>query len=423
LNFDFLHRLIYFFISLIQAKSPNFTPKHPHMKRLHLLLPALISLASCTSHQYLHKANKILATSPIVDTHIDFPWNLSENDKWYKPGYTALALQNPEGDFDFIRAKKGGLYGAFMSIYIPAHYQSEPGRPKQVADSLITMVHEIARNHPAQFALALHADDVVRNFQKGIVSLPMGMENGAPVETLADVAYFHKRGIRYITLTHGKDNQISDSSYDTTRINGGLSDYGREVVREMNRVGIMVDVSHLSDDAIRDVLQVAKKPLIATHSACRYFTPGFERNLSDTLIKAIAKTNGVIQVPFSMYFLGNKYRTAWTKADEEIKKRNWPENGPEAKKYMMELAENGEPVYATVRDVADHIDHIKNLVGIDHVGFGSDFDGVGIALPLDLADVSTYPNLIAELLRRGYSAEDIRKVCYQNVIRVWKANE
>lgn len=395
-----------------------------------LLFSVLISLCACSagmknaiSNRSLRKARELLATTPVVDTHIDFPWHLVERKKWYKPGYTAFAIKNPEGDFDYERAKKGGLYGAFMSIYIPSQYQKEAGRPKQVADSLIDMVYAIAKDYPGNFALALRADDVLTNFQKGIVSLPMGMENGAPIETLADVAYFHKRGIRYVTLTHGKDNRISDSSYDSLHTHHGLSDYGREVVREMNRVGIMVDVSHLSDEAIRDVLQVANRPLIATHSGCRHFTPGFERNLSDSLILGIAKTGGVIQVPFSMYFLGNKYRDAWHKAEAEMEKRKIPEFGPEAAAVLKELVRQGEPVYATVRDVADHIDYIKNLAGIDHVGLGSDFDGVGLALPHDLADVSAYPRLIAELMRRGYSDRDIKKICSGNVLRVWKANE
>ncbi len=400
------------------------------MARILFIVFILALFTSCTSgkrnisaDRLTDRAQQVLKTTPIVDTHIDFPWHLVERNKWYKPGYTAFALKNPEGDFDLERARKGGLYGAFMSIYIPSAYQKEPGRPKQVADSLIDMVHAIAKEYPGQFALALHADDVLAQFKKGIVSLPMGMENGAPIETLSDVAYFHRRGIRYVTLTHGKDNQISDSSYDSLHTHHGLSEYGKAVVREMNRVGIMVDVSHLSDEAINDVLAVASKPLIATHSGCRHFTPGFERNLPDSLIRAIAKTGGVVQVPFSMYFLGNKYRDAWHKAEAEIEKRKIPENGPEARALLQEFAKKGEPIYATVRDVADHIDHIKNLVGIDHVGFGSDFDGVGMALPLDMADVSTYPNLVAELLRRGYSESDVRKVCFGNVIRVWKANE
>jgi membrane dipeptidase len=405
-------------------------PQKLSTMRNFLPLLALLTCVACAttrdgiSEKHLRHARALLATTPIVDTHIDFPWHLVEHKKWFKPGYTAYALKNPDGDFDLERAKKGGLYGPFMSIYIPASFQKTPGRSKQVADSLIDMVHAIAKDYPAQFALAPRAADIEANFKKGIVSLPMGMENGSPMEQLSDVAHFHRRGIRYVTLTHSRDNLICDSSYDTLHTHRGLSDYGRSVVREMNRLGIMVDVSHLSDEAIADVLTVATKPLIATHSGCRHFTPGFERNLPDSFIVAIARTGGVVQVPFSMYFLTSKHRTAFNKADAEREKQKLPEHGPAAKAFLAAYARRtGEPVYASVRDVADHIDHIKRLVGIEHVGLGSDFDGVGLALPPDLADVSHFPVLIGELLRRGYTDEEIRKICSGNVLRVWRANE
>lgn len=390
--------------------------------RLILLLPILLLLA-CTGARNTasqRQAKQILKTTPVIDTHIDFPWSLVERKEWYQPGYTALALKHPGGDFDYERAKQGGLYGAFMSIYIPAAYQKQKGRAKEVADSLIDMVHAIAKTFPQNFALALKAEDVERNFAKGIVSLPMGMENGAPMEAISDVAYFHQRGIRYVTLVHGRDNQICDSSYDTLHTHGGLSPYGRQVVQEMNRVGIMVDVSHLSDASIWDVVEVARKPLIATHSACRHFTPGFERNLSDTLIRAIARTGGVVQVPFSHYFLSTQARAEFKEAEEMMKAKKLDENSPEARKFMRKQLAKGS---ISVKTVADHIDRLKNLVGVDHIGLGGDFDGVGLALPPDLADVSMYPNLIAELLRRGYTEAEIKKICYQNTIRVWKANE
>lgn len=388
----------------------------------------MVTLFSCSDNkpqdEYLRRAQALLANTPIVDTHIDFPDHLVERDLWYKPGYTAFAIRNPDGNFDFERATKGGVYGPFMSIYIPAKLQKEPGRARQLADSLIDMVHAFVRDYPDKFALAARADDVLANFKKGLVSLPMGMENGAPIEQLADLAYFHERGIRYITLAHSRDNHISDSSYDTLRTNGGLSNFGREVVREMNRVGIMIDLSHLSDAAIMDVLEVASKPLIATHSGCRHFTPGFERNLPDSLIVAIARTGGVVQVPFSQYFLGEAVGKAWRAANKERNTRNIPDFGPEAIAFYAEYGQkNGEPFWISVREVADHIDHIKKLVGIDHIGLGSDFDGVGYALPPDLNDVSKLPNLLAELFRRGYSEEDLRKICSSNVLRVWRANE
>ncbi len=385
-----------------------------------LLLPTLVFAQPKRDAAYKN-AVKILQTTPIVDTHIDFPWSLVERKEWYKPGYTDFALSHPGADFDYVRAKQGGLYGAFMSIYIPSKYQKEgPLRPREMADSLINLINAVAAAHPGKFALAPTAASVEENFKKGIISLPMGMENGAPIAQLSDVAYFHQRGIRYITLTHGRDNHISDSSYDTLGTHGGLSPYGEAVVREMNRVGIMVDVSHLSDRAIEDVLTVAKKPLIASHSACRHFTPGLQRNLPDSLVRAIARTGGVVQVPFSHYFLSTTARTAFNNAETALKKAGLNDESTEGRYFMRkELMQMG----VTLKEVVNQIDYLKNLVGIDYVGFGSDFDGVGMALPPDLADVSMYPNLIAELLRRGYTESDIRKVCFGNVIRVWKANE
>ena len=378
------------------------------------------TLPTASNDAFLQRAEQILKHTPIIDTHVDFPWSLVERKEWYTPGYTALVLQHPEGDFDYPRAVKGGLYVPFMSIYIPAEYQKEKGRSREVADSLIQMVYAIAQDYPDKFALTKKSAEVMPHFKKGIISLPMGMENGSPIESLADVAYFHQRGIRYVTLTHSRDNQISDSSYDTLHTHHGLSDFGFQVVKEMNKVGIMVDVSHLTDDAIWDVLSVSTRPVIATHSGCRHFTPGYERNLPDTLIRAIAARGGVVAVPFSHYFISSRSREVYNQAEADMKAAGLEEHSEAGKAFIRKKLAEAD---ITVKDVADHIDHIRNLVGIDHVGLGGDFDGVGLALPPDLMDVSAYPNLIAELLRSGYSTADIRKICYKNTLRVWKANE
>jgi len=351
---------------------------------------------------------------------VDFPESLAEHDEWYKPNYTAHALRHPIGDFDYERARAGGLTVPFMSIYIPSSLQKTPGRPRQMADSLINMIYAIVQAYPEKFAHAFGTGDVTRNFAAGKISLPMGMENGAPITSVADVAYFHQRGIRYVTLTHGRDNQICDSSYDTLRTNGGLSPFGREVVREMNRVGIMVDISHLDDKSAWDVLAVARKPVVATHSGSRFFTPGFERNIPDTLIRAVAAQGGVVQVPFSLYFLSSKSREVYQAIQKELKNQGLDENTDAGRAFIR--TEIGRAGFG-VSQVADHIDHIKNLVGVEHVGFGADYDGVGRSLPPDLADVSMYPNLLAELIRRGYSDSDLRKICGGNLLRVWKSNE
>jgi membrane dipeptidase len=252
------------------------------------------------------------------------------------------------------------------------------------------------------------------------------MENGAPIESdLKNVEYFFNRGVRYITLSHGMDNEITDSSYDTTATHGGLSDFGRKVVEEMNRTGIMIDVSHISDEAFYDVMEVTKVPVIASHSSARKFTPGFERNMSDDLIKALAENGGVIQINFGSDFLDFDSQDSRKEYDErlaqELTKRGLTENDTAAAPVIEQIKKENPYRFSSVEKVADHFDHVVDLVGIDYVGLGSDYDGVGDSLPEGLKDVSQYPNLIAELLRRGYSDEDIAKICYKNKFRVWNA--
>ena len=240
------------------------------------------------------------------------------------------------------------------------------------------------------------------------------------------MGYFYKRGIRYITLTHGKDNHICDSSYDTTRTWKGLSPFGFDVVKEMNKVGMIIDVSHLSDDSFYDVMESSKAPVLATHSSCRAFTPGWERNMSDEMIRLLASKGGVIQINFGSSFLDGDVkdqRESNRKTLESIAKK-YGDDDPERKKEEERFKKKNPDPYSTVEKVADHIDHVKNLVGIDFIGLGSDFDGVGDSLPTGLKDVSQYPNLINELLKRGYTDEEIAKICYRNVWRVWhKVNE
>jgi membrane dipeptidase len=337
-----------------------------------------------------------------------------------------IPIATENGDFDYERAKKGGLDAPFMSIYIPSTYQETEGAAKLLADTLINMIEGIAKAHPDKFAMAYSPEDVKMQFKKGLISLPLGMENGAPIgNDLKNVAYFKKRGISYITLTHGKDNLISDSSYDTTRTWKGLSPFGNEVVAEMNRVGIMIDISHVSDQTFYQVMKLTKVPVIASHSSCRKFTPGFERNMDDDMIKALGKNGGVIQINFGSTFLDGKVQEYQDKKREELmlllEKQGLKYRDEAAKPVIAAFQKANPTLYADVKTVADHIDHVVDLAGIDHVGLGSDFDGVGDSLPTGLKDVSQYPNLIAELLRRDYSNEDIAKICYKNVFRVWKS--
>ncbi len=359
----------------------------------------------------------------LTDGHVDLPYRLRIQNFRLTKEFIGIPIETDKGDFDYVRAKKGGLDAPFMSIYIPASYQVDGGA-KVFADTLIDMVYGITEAHPDKFAIAKTPSDVKGQFKKGLISLPMGMENGAPIEKdLANLKHFKERGISYITLTHSKDNQICDSSYDTTGTWNGLSPFGRQVVAEMNNVGIMVDISHVSDSTFYQVMALSKAPCIASHSSVRHFTPGFERNMNDDMIKLLGEKDGVIQINFGSNFLdGNiaKQRDVLrAKLMEELAAKNLGSRD-EAAKPIIEAFEKANPsVYSDVQMVANHIDRVVKIAGIDHVGLGSDYDGVGDSLPTGLKDVSKYPNLIFELLKRGYSEDDIAKICYKNVFRVW----
>ena len=403
--------------------------KHPYFTSLlsGVLLFLMIGSASAQSGTSApdpeQRAQELAQRFIITDGHIDLPFRMKIANFRLQKEWIDVT-EDTDGDFDYVKAQAGGLNAPFMSIYVPASYQ-ETGGAKVFADSLIDIVRTITTKYPDKFALANTPQEVEANFAQGLISLPMGMENGAPIEdSLSNVQYFYDRGVRYITLTHSKVNQICDSSYDTVRTWNGLSPFGEQVVAEMNRVGIMVDVSHISDSAFYDVMQITQAPVIASHSSCRAFVPGFERNMNDDMIQRLADNGGVIQINFGSTFVDEEAREKSDVVRDHLGKWMADNNltfkdsaaQAYAKRYMQE-----NPTYSTVQKVADHVDHVVQLVGVEHVAFGSDFDGVGDTLPTGLKDASEYPNLIAELLKRGYSDEDIEKICYQNVFRVWNA--
>jgi membrane dipeptidase len=331
--------------------------------------------------------------------------------------FLGIPMSSTEGDFDYVRAKKGGLDAPFMSIYIPTD-QQQPGVAKNLADSLMDMVDAIVKEHPDKFAAAGTPDDIIANTKAGKISLPFGMENGAPIENdLSNIKYFYDRGIRYITLTHSKDNQIGDSSGDTTRTWGGLSPFGIEVVKEMNRVGIMVDISHVHDTTFYEVMKLTKVPCIASHSSCRVFAPTVKRDMTDDMIKKMGENGGVIMINFYNAFLDsavvnqNDRNRKKLKAILDEQKLTFQDSL--AKPIITQFEKDNPSLKTDVQMVANHIDHVVKIAGIDHVGIGSDYDGVDGELPTGLEDVSKYPNLIFELLKRGYSPEDIEKICYK----------
>ena len=377
---------------------------------------------SLSDEQLKIKANELAHKFIITDGHVDLPYRLRD---FYNKGEQLpdISKRTNEGDFDYERAKKGGLDAPFMSIYIPARYQ-KTGGAKDLADSLINSVIKITEDHPDKFALANTPAEVEANFKKGLISLPMGMENGAPVESnLDNLNYFQKRGIRYITLTHSKVNEICDSSYDEERTWNGLSDFGKDVIKRMNEVGIMIDVSHISDSTFYQVMALSEAPAIASHSSCRHYTPGLERNMSDDMIKLLGEKNGVIQINFGTFFIDGELNEmndqSESQLDSILADQGLSVSDSAAQQIINEFRKENPKLYTTVEKVADHIDRVVQIAGIDQVGLGSDFDGVGDSLPHGLKDVSMYPNLIYELLKRGYSEEDIEKICYKNVWRVW----
>jgi membrane dipeptidase len=367
------------------------------------------------------KAMEIAKDSIIVDTHIDVPFRI--NDAWED-----VSKATDGGDYDYPRARAGGLNAPFMSIYTPAELEAE-GRSREVAEELIDLVKRIVDESPDKYAIALSPADVEEQFVTGLISLPMGMENGSPIEgDLSNIQHFFDRGIRYITLTHGLSNHISDSSYDDNKQWGGLSDFGVEVVKEMNRLGIMVDISHVSDEAFWDVMQVTTAPAIASHSSARHFTPGWERNIDDDMIVRLAANGGVVMINYGSSFLtqaANEYSSARGDAFDAYSEEHGIEQTDETRKAFNAAHEktHGPFPFATLEQTLDHFDHVVNLTSIDHVGIGSDYDGVGDSLPLGLKDVSSYPNLVEGLLRRGYSEEDIRKILGGNLLRVWREVE
>ena len=365
------------------------------------------------------KAEKLCKKFLIADTHIDLPDWLY--DEWYD------VTQLSKGEIDYPRAIKGGLDVAFMSIYTSPSLEGT-GKSKVKADSMMSLVHKMVSTWPEKFYFIRSTSEIQANLNQNKILLTMGMENGSPIENnLNNLKEFYDKGVRYITLAHYKWNHICDSANDPEIKWNGLSPFGEEVVREMNGLGIIVDISHVSDRTFYDVMKLSKAPVIASHSCCRFFTPGYERNMSDEMIKVLAKKGGVIQIAFASFFLREDIYQKYTTGEDHIKKYlkdNSIKSGTDsAWKYEENYWKENPLPSATAKDVANQIDHVKNLVGIDYVGLGSDFNGVGGLLPVGLEDVSKYPNLVYELLVRGYTDEEIQKILGGNLLRVWKQVE
>lgn len=357
------------------------------------------------------KASEICETNIILDSHIDWP-----NKHLLFP--EDISKNTTKGDFDLVRANKGGLNAALSVAYIPPNLGVDDGRI--LVDSMLKLVVDYTNTYPNKFALARKPHEVKLNFDNGLFSFPLCLENGAPIgDDLEYLKYLKEQGIVYITLCHLKTNQISDSNFDTNRKWNGLSPFGLEVIKEMNHLGIIIDISHSTDSTVSQSLRLSKAPVIASHSLCRYFTPGLERNLSDTLIKAIAAKDGIVMINFGSFYLDPECFKSWGYLISI-----WQDStgidltSSEGLEYIQEYGKNHE-LYSDSKKVVDHIEHVINLVGIDYVGIGSDYDGIFSAQPSDLPDVSSYPVIVYELLKRGYSEKDIKKILSSNFLRVW----
>jgi membrane dipeptidase len=343
-----------------------------------------------------------------------------------------LAQRLSDGHFDAVRAKEGGLDAQFFSIWVePELFGGGGAAAMKRADVQIQAVRDLAARHPETWELATTAADIRRIAAAGKIAALMGMEGGYAIdEKLENVGRYYQMGVRYLSPAWSVSTSWAGSSGDEIGKTRGLNDFGRAVIREMNRLGIMVDVSHLSDKAFWDIVNTSTKPVIATHSGCRAITD-VPRNLTDEMIVALAKTGGVVNVIFYPEHIEPGYSEKKKHVDAEIaslvQRASDAEKGDAAHKKLArdrvrreEYLKRLPPV--SVSRVVDHIDHVVKLVGIDHVGIGSDFDGVQV-VPADLKSVADLPNLTRELLRRGYSESDIDKILGGNMLRVMEATE
>jgi len=387
--------------------------------QLTMALPIVLNLCDPqaargqTEAELRSRAQQLAQTLLILDTHMDTPYEVR------KTGYD-ISVRADRGQFDYVRARQGGLDAAFMVAYISPDYE-EKGGARALAEQMLDEVKGYTQKWPDKFVLAGSPQEVRKQFGGSRVTLLRAIENGSALEgDLKALKYFRDRGVCYMTLCHSKNNALCDSSFDQGPKWHGLSPFGKQVVAEMNRLGMMIDVSHVSDDTLRQVIEQSGTPVVATHSSCRHFTPGWHRNMSDEMICDLASKGGVIQINFGSIFLNPVTNKEFVKLREEI--RAYVEahrlQGEERTSYTRQRFEQAKFTKTHVSEVAEHIDHVVKLVGIDHVGLGSDFDGVE-EVPEGLQDVSGYPNLLYELLKRGYSEEALNKICAENFLRVW----
>jgi membrane dipeptidase len=373
-------------------------------------------LVSAQSSPISDKAKKLHFSSIVIDTHDDTTQRLLD------PHFD-IAVPHTDGNIDLPRMRDGGLTAIFFSIWINGKILG-PDAVKQALDQ-IDAVREAVRKHPNDLILATTADDIREAKKQHKIAALMGVEGGHMMgNDLAVLRTFAALGVRYMTLTHMQNNEWADSSTATPEHNG-LTDFGKDVVREMNRLGMMVDVSHVSDKTFYDVLDVSKAPVIASHSSCRALcdTP---RNMTDDMIRDLAKHGGVIQINYHVGFLSQQFRDyekahpeAEKEINDEVKKRCGTDeicSGVAGDQVVRDFMKEGKLPKVDWTLIIDHIDHAVKIAGADHVGLGSDFDGA--VMPLGMEDATHLPQITDALLKKGYSESDIRKILGENTLRV-----
>jgi membrane dipeptidase len=393
------------------------------MRIARLALLALAIAAPLSAQQpdpALERARRILASVPLVDGHNDLPWEIRTNRA--HPGDVAgydLTSRTP-GHTDLARLKAGKVGAQFWSIYVPGEIR-DSGFARVQLEEFDIAKRMIAR-YPAALAPAYGSADLERAFREGKVASFLGMEGGHAIEnSLGALRAFYDLGARYMTLTHNVTLDWADANSDRAR-HGGLTAFGKEVVREMNRLGMLVDLSHVSDGVMSDALDVAEAPVIFSHSSARALT-NHTRNVPDSILARLPRNGGVVMVTFVPAFISEEVDRAERQRDAEMRRRQQGVADPAERRRIGQEVRAAFPVpRATIAQVADHIEHVREVAGVDHVGIGSDFDGIDIG-PVGLEDVSTFPNLFAELVRRGWSDEDMRKLAGRNMIRVLKQAE
>lgn len=373
-----------------------------------------------SDQQLWEKARAIHEKAIVVDTHCDVPDRLL-NDRIFNIG-----KRDSKGHLDLVRMKEGGLDAEFFAVYVSNAFDNK--NPSGEALKIIDTIRSAIKRYPSLAEIAVSVADIRRLKHEGKRAILMGMENGSPIEgSLERLRKYYSLGVRYVTLTHMRNNPICDSSTDTTELWHGLSPFGRTVVREMNRLGIMVDISHVSDKTAFQVLAMSTRPVIASHSSARALCD-VPRNMSDSLLRAVAKNNGVVMVNFYPAFLDQSYNRRVAPLYKTIHQqmdaaREKLKGHPDSLRIMLdELQGKLNIEQPPVSVLIDHIDHMVRVMGIDHVGLGSDFDGI-TSTPAGLEDVSKLPVITFELLKRGYSEPDIRKILGENILRVMAANE